>query len=348
MAAHIKQILTSTLTSPSITWRNDVLLTGPLLVYPLDGSNVCVPFILGGFSGITLYWTSVVSATHYILQICNNSSFSGPTIRTAIVAHPTVQYQLVYGTDIRIGETIFWRVFAVNTTTGGSSFKSVAWSLSYKCPQGIASNNSLTDAQKTALMAGVKYGATAVIGGPDNICCTGTKAWHLTISHNEKDEFGNAVSLTSVVWDLLDNGGGHTILISNNNICVIESDAYVSEVIILKVTVTLTVNSQTIRATDEKRIFVDCDGVCDINNFNGRVRFIIDSVDPYDPNSATATIQSRPCGITTVPEEVSGQITVVDAMGCLAFEVGMAGWASYMDSNAYPCRWEVDSLCCPS
>lgn len=78
-------------------------------------------------------------------------------------------------------------------------------------------------------------------------------------------------------------------------------------------------------------------------------------------------ITQRPCGVTTVPGEVGGLITIFDNDGCFFNEpnpdlVGRKGWASYMNpedpttgtgdnlcvgtGTSCDCEWVVDQLCC--
>ena len=72
----------------------------------------------------------------------------------------------------------------------------------------------------------------------------------------------------------------------------------------------------------------------------------------YSTNCPTAVVNitSRPCGCKKVPEEVLGQVTVHDVLGCLELTVGARGKAEYMSPDPLTgksCRWEIYALCCP-
>jgi len=65
---------------------------------------------------------------------------------------------------------------------------------------------------------------------------------------------------------------------------------------------------------------------------------------------ANATVLEVPCGSPVVPEIDSSDCVVVkDTMGCLIMEVGMVGWASYVQkhNSSGSCYWSIKSLCCP-
>jgi len=101
------------------------------------------------------------------------------------------------------------------------------------------------------------------------------------------------------------------------------------------------------------------------------IRFKIESI-VSSGVSALVKITARPCGMTEVSDEVSGEVTVYDPCGCFLNEpdadlIGRCGWAAYVDptgidatgtgtdnsetgtgTDIQQCRWEIFSLCCPS
>jgi len=97
-----------------------------------------------------------------------------------------------------------------------------------------------------------------------------------------------------------------------------------------------------------------------------RVRFTIVS-STCSLLRAVGAVTQRPCGVTTVPGEVNGLITIYDRDGCFFNEpdpdlLGRKGWASYMapvdpttgtgDNKCVgtgtdcDCEWVVDQICC--
>ena len=110
--SRISQSFSFAVSQPSVTWRSDIVLTEPKLRFPLDEVRFCPQiYLLNGFSaGITLYWTSVAGAIFYVLQICDNQSFSGPNIR-AIKTLDT-EFELNYLEHLRVGDQFYWRVAA--------------------------------------------------------------------------------------------------------------------------------------------------------------------------------------------------------------------------------------------
>lgn len=104
------------------------------------------------------------------------------------------------------------------------------------------------------------------------------------------------------------------------------------------------------------------------------VRFSVIEKVGSDPGVCICSIQSRPCGSETLPEENEGIITVYDFSGCLFNEPsvhlpGRQGWATLMNPSELvsgtstatfvstgtgtgsvddgTCVWEVLQLCCP-
>ena len=108
---------------------NDVLLDAPVPSSPANRSVSC----LGNGDTFDFTWGVVGSATGYVLQWCQNTQFSGPTLKSINVGNVTT-YSLTVGSDIWIAQPYYWRVFAYSTN-GGASPKSEPWELKVECPE---------------------------------------------------------------------------------------------------------------------------------------------------------------------------------------------------------------------
>ena len=71
------------------------------------------------------------------------------------------------------------------------------------------------------------------------------------------------------------------------------------------------------------------------------IRFTITSLDPLK-GSVDAI-----CCDGTVDDEYNGQVTLVDALGCLTLELDLKGYATRMKPTGGECQWEITALCCP-
>lgn len=118
-----------------VRWRSDYFLNTPRPIWPHDSAKICpdtYALAAGAGSGLFLTWAAVPDATKYIVQLCGNSSFQGPTLRARVVS--TNQYQLKVISDIVHGNTVYWRVTAIDEQ-GAVSDKSEVRSIVYECPQ---------------------------------------------------------------------------------------------------------------------------------------------------------------------------------------------------------------------
>lgn len=104
---------------------------------PVDGSNL-IRFSNAADSGnpdtITLSWTGFTGATGYIVQVCENSSFRGTTLKSWKQTETT--RALVEGVDIfrHAGKQYYWRFFAYVTGAISSSSEVWSFSLSWSLP----------------------------------------------------------------------------------------------------------------------------------------------------------------------------------------------------------------------
>jgi len=105
---------------------------------PINRDKICkVPFAidceaLEENEKITLTWTAVDDADGYVVQLCQNTQFVGPTMK-GINVGLVLTYPLGLQCDIWYGVTYFWRIFAYNDT-GGASPKSEVYEFEVVCP----------------------------------------------------------------------------------------------------------------------------------------------------------------------------------------------------------------------
>lgn len=130
---------------------NDIDLDEPSLTSPVNRDKLCKrPFAIApGFpetdEKVTLTWGAVANATGYVVQLCMNSQFVGPTMKAINVGNVT-SYDLELQDDIWYGSTYQWRVFAYNST-GGASPKSPASQFEVICPDSTTNPDDDSDAE---------------------------------------------------------------------------------------------------------------------------------------------------------------------------------------------------------
>jgi len=106
---------------------SDSFLDEPVLTGPSNEDKICR---WGTDLNLDFTWNAVAGADYYILQVCQNSNFVGPTLRGYQTS--TNSQTLELGTDLYYGRTYFWRVMAYSTD-GGTSPKSEVRSFEIKC-----------------------------------------------------------------------------------------------------------------------------------------------------------------------------------------------------------------------
>lgn len=191
---NIRQNTIPTLTFPTVEWRQDVLLTEPILLFPRPNATLCLE--ASGASGVVLSWLSVPSATHYLVQWGNNAQLSGPTVRENITTN-TFQI-LPSGLDFRLGETVYWRVQAANLTTGGISPRSEVRSISYNCGDGAYADNL----QATRAPA---FDIDLDVFGPSRLASRDEATYWLSATFSEYDMTGRQICcLSEVNWTVSD------------------------------------------------------------------------------------------------------------------------------------------------
>jgi len=210
-----------------IAWKTDKHLEPPELLYPGDGQNICTePFDQEGkeyldATGCNLTWEAVDGATHYIVQWCEESSFSGPTLHAEQTAD--TNYHLLYRRDIRMGESVYWRVMA-HDGAGGVSHKSEVRSFKWDCPSSTRPKPKSSGSPSGYCEL---FNITLELSGPGRRihCCT-RELFHLKITYDCKDSDGNdLITFTGTGWTLVQNPDDENVVIagSDNGACVIES-----------------------------------------------------------------------------------------------------------------------------
>lgn len=233
------------------TYRNDGLLGTPILLFPRDGANICLESTITYSSQIVFSWTPVVGATEYIVEWSNDANFSGPSLRAVITSN--TYYSLVNNTDIRLGEAVYWRVFARNGT-GSLSEKTIPRKISFNCPD-FASPDRADN-----------FDVNLVIHGDDYLRCCEQKMWSSEVSYICEDQVGRPIaSLVSLDWSVsTESGKGEpTIVESSNDVVIIEScgiDRETSQIFEIQLTATFNdlVRGDTFEKTVNKKVFLDC------------------------------------------------------------------------------------------
>lgn len=100
----------------------DYRLPQPVLLSPPDGT-----LFRWEREEITLRWNAVTGATFYVVQICGNNNFRGPSLRGWKVEGETKYTLFVENNWTFGGKKFFWRVIAY-TEYGGPSMISKIWS----------------------------------------------------------------------------------------------------------------------------------------------------------------------------------------------------------------------------
>jgi hypothetical protein len=171
----------------------------------LDESRFCPKiYLLKGYSaGVTLYWAAVTGATFYVVQIADNQSFTGPNIQGIKTAFTNIE--LDYITHLRVGDQLYWRVAAYNTT-GGHSVMSEVRNLKISCPetQGVNFNN------EQSLYADINSpqicdttGVDIQLGGPGWVRKTDSeRTWVLNVNYDCNSFEDHEVRIDDVIWEI--------------------------------------------------------------------------------------------------------------------------------------------------
>lgn len=155
-----------------VQFRTDVLLPQPILLAPIDNAHICLTASRNATSHIALTWTAVTGATNYVLQWGDSEDMSSPSLRQVILT--TTAFTLFRNRDIRLGQTIYWRVFAINLS-GGVSLPSATRQLTYTCPEGKEATKEST------------FNVEAELLGPDTIRSCEDTTYYIKLSFTNRD-----------------------------------------------------------------------------------------------------------------------------------------------------------------
>jgi len=200
----IRQSIYTYVEQPAVVWRSDVVLEPPVLLAPENESTVC-PSNTGGYdnpSGITLEWEDPVDADWIIIQVCDNSSFNGPTLRSVKVLAGEESYQLSLISEIRHGESVYWRAMAYSNS-GGVSPKSDAWQFTYDCGSpGKKGGSPPSPAGRRPSLCEL-YEVKMEVAGPDVIMACSQENFNANVVWTCEDGDGNEIlRLDSVQWSV--------------------------------------------------------------------------------------------------------------------------------------------------
>ena len=355
----IHQHITATATLPSVTWRQDIILDPPVLNFPLDEVRFCpeVLQLYGESVDVVLSWNSVSGATFYVLQLADNSSFSGPSLIG--IKTSSLSVTLNYYEHIRIGEKIYWRVSAHNAT-GGVSVMSEPRTLTIECPdQPGIDYDPETDTYAAASSPQIcdKASVALEIVGSNTVRRIDTdRVWALNINYDCEAFEGSAVAISSVVWEVKQSSDYVTIDTQNDGWLKLDVDMPTGALeeqfeIIAHVYFTIA-GGGTFLCSTGKKVLIE--GLVGGGGGNDHIGFVIQDPDCAN-NLATVLITELSCQFSG-SEEVGDEATVYDTMICF-FDlpdetlIGLSGQAIRMQNtedvqDAYnDCFWKVISLC---
>ena len=358
--AYISQSIEYFVEQPSVTWRQDISLDPPRLLFPLDECHICpqIYLLFGQSAGVTLSWTSVAGASFYVVQIADNTSFTGPNVRAEKTTALT--FDLNYIEHLRVRDQLFWRVAAYNLI-GGFSVMSDVFSIKVACPEMAGTsidneNSSYADVDSPQMCD--HAGVDIALEGPKWVVkkCT-ERVWVLNVNYDCTTYDGLTVSIDNVVWEIKQSSSNPvTISSSDTDHIILDIDSDVAEWFEIVANVVFTLGSVgTFICKQHKKVLIE--GKATPSGGGGLIRFSIDHIF-CDDHSAIAVVQSVPCD-NSFPVEVGDTIRIWDRAGCW-FDVqdlylqDAQGFAAYMVSDeADPygdpyetgCEWQVVSLC---
>ena len=376
--AKIFQSIEPTASFPSVTWRSDGVLDTPRLTAPADEVRYCPQILLwvGASADIRLTWDSVTGASFYVVQLCENSSFSGPTLRGIRTSNEYVD--LNYVENVRQSAQLFWRVAAYDGI-GSASKMSAPRSLEISCPElnGVGYDPDETPGTTAQLCDAL--GVDLQIEGPTNVRLTDTgRIWVVNLGFDCESQLGDLVSIDDMRATVTQSSTSVTVASAlqypspydaecPGHYLKLDIAASCPESFDIKFEVDLVLNTlspQTFTCTKTVKVLVEGSPASGGGN---SIRFRIE--DSYYCGScyAQAQVISVPYGVdvSTLPDVTESSpgsgiwhVDVYDKAGCFLDEppenlVNRIGYAKYMTSlEDGPCPdtfgdfWEIWSLCC--
>ena len=209
--ARIHQNIEPSADFPSVVWRSDGVLETPRLTFPADEVKYCPDILLwyGASADVRLQWDSVSGASFYVVQICENSSFNGPSLRAA---KTTNTYQdLNYIEDIRQNAKIFWRVAAYDGL-GSASAMSNPRSMEITCGDlnGVGYDPDETPGTDSQLCDAL--GVKIEIMGPSQVrLVDNSRTWAVNVTHDCKDDASLDLEITDITAAITQVGTAVTV-----------------------------------------------------------------------------------------------------------------------------------------
>ena len=371
--AHISQEIEVVVAQPGTTWRQDTTLPEPLLRFPLDESHFCPQILLmyGYSAGVTLYWTAVTGATFYVVQVGDNQSFSGPDVNG--IKTTNTQLELDYLKDLRVGDQVFWRVAAYNTT-GGFSVMSEVRSIKIACPnmKGIAydaETGLYTSLESPQVCDNI--GVDIQLLGPKTVRKTDSdRTFVLNVNYDCASLEGQAVTINSVIWEVRQSSSAPvTVADDTDQYLKLDIDSDKEEWFELVAHVLFNAGATTFECTKHHKVLIE-----GTPTSGGTPTISFEITDILRGKGLLCNaVEAKVLGVSCNYSGVSPCDIVVVWDGLLqAFAVpmelliGVKGYATLMKTpdeystcldfvefndggiqSDRPCRWEVISLGCP-
>jgi hypothetical protein len=231
LPCNLRQEISAYMGQTDVEFRTDVLLPQPYLLGPRDQAVICLKSTPFGPSNIALSWAAISGATLYVLQWSTNPQMQGASVRQLITASTAVA--LTRDTQVRIGDTVHWRVFALNLS-GGVSPPSETRQFTFNCPEGT---DTTTDSDL--------FNVEAEIVGPNTIRSCEDTSYYVKLSFTEKDANERTIcTFDGCAWEseLLEGGGTITtpVILANPLFTIANVDTPTQANALIKATLTFT------------------------------------------------------------------------------------------------------------
>ena len=240
-------------------WRCDECLDTPEPIGPVNKGRLHRAEVgdPDDSSGVCLQWKPVSGASEYVVQLSNNPSFSGPSLRSKKVSSP--EYDMTQR-DARAGQKVYWRVMAVNTAECKVSEKSEPQEVTAQPEPGGGGGGGGRGKRGSKCE---RYSVTGEIKGPANPECTMPTTYHAQYSFICKDARGNQVlTLKKAEWSMNPAAphAGISIIAQNAKLATISTQGAGIVEFELKLTLTFqeAATGQTFTCELKKKVRVDC------------------------------------------------------------------------------------------
>ena len=368
----IRQAVAAFAYQPSVTWRSDNVLDTPRLLFPANEARYCPQLLLwtGASADVTLSWGAVSGASFYVVQICDTSSFSGPTV--AGIRTASTSATLTYIDEVSQDRKLYWRVAAYNAA-GSASLMSTPRSFELNCPGILGTGYDPDDTPGAGKQYCDFYGVDLEIAGPDQVRLSDEgRTFPLNINYDCKTAPGNSITVNSVTWTVTQPNADITIDEQEVTHLKLDVSATEEQAFDIKVEVNFIVAAEALSFTCEKTKKVLVEGAA-VGGGGDVIHFKILSVSPAIGMNATGCdfVQGEVTQISCTGADVSigDEVRIWDPVYCyfnmpIELLLGLHGVAHKMDNPIDPydadlltdcqyevvaagaCRWIVSSLCC--